>query len=183
LDASTESDAELVRRVLAGERERFETLVDRHARALYAILRGRLRSAEDAREAFQETWLRAFESLSSLRDGERFRAWLVSIARNELKRAARRSGAREPESEPADPAPGPLALARDRELARILAAEIAALPARQREVFRLRVAGGLAHAEIAALLGISEESARVHHHLAVRRLRERMTRSRPVEKT
>ena len=45
------------------------------------------------------------------------------------------------------------------------------LPARQREVMDLRVNHGLSHAEIAALLEISEESSRANYYQALRRLR------------
>lgn len=186
LDASRLSDADVVRRVLAGERELLELLVDRHGPALYATLRGRMRDVEDTREAFQETWRLAFERLGSLRDAQRFRAWLFAIALNELRRA-RRAEAAAPDPGALgglqDPGREPDALAEDRELARRLAEAIAALPPRQRDVFRLRVTGGLAHAEIAALLGISEQNARVQHHLAVRRLRERLAQPPPREPT
>lgn len=188
LGPSRLSDADVVRRVLAGERELLELLVERHGAALYATLRARLNGAEEAREAFQEAWTLAFERLDSLRDPERFRAWLFSIALNELRRGARRPEhvlpTRDAPHEPQDlrdAAREPAELAGERELERRLAEAIAELPPRQREVFRLRVTGGLAHAEIAALLGISEENARVHHHLAVRRLRERLARSLPKE--
>ena len=51
--------------------------------------------------------------------------------------------------------------------------EIEQLPPRQREVFDLRMNHGLSHAEIARLLGITEESSRANHYQALRRLRAR----------
>jgi RNA polymerase sigma-70 factor, ECF subfamily len=46
------------------------------------------------------------------------------------------------------------------------------LPRRQREVFTLRIDGGLPFAEIAITLGISEGNAKSHFHYAVKRLRD-----------
>jgi RNA polymerase sigma-70 factor (ECF subfamily) len=60
---------------------------------------------------------------------------------------------------------------RDEEYAR-LRFHLAALPARQREVLDLRVNHELSHAEIAALLGISEEASRANAYQGLKRLRE-----------
>ena len=57
---------------------------------------------------------------------------------------------------------------------RMVRAALDALTRRQREVFALRVDGELPFAEVARVLGITENNAKVHFHHAVRRLRERL---------
>jgi len=177
------TDRDIIARVLAGDRESFHDLVRRHESPLWATLRGSLRNLEDAREVFQETWLRAFERLASLRDPARLRSWLLSIGLNLVRQRLRRpfpASAEQPardggssfgELAADSDAPGD-ALERDEELERLRAA-VGELPPRQREVVDLRVNHELSHAEIAELLGISEESSRANYYQALRRLKGR----------
>ena len=170
------TDAETVAAVLAGDRGRFAELVERHGRPLFGWLARRTLDAEEARDVFQDTWVRAFEALADLRDPGRVRAWLFTIASNGMRSRGRRAASApgvDPEQRPSDLAArgevdpleaGDLRDAQRRALAR--------LTDRQREVFELRVGAGLAHAEIADLLGIREDNARAHYHHAVIRLRE-----------
>lgn len=183
-DQALDSDRELVAAVLAGERDRFEPLLARHGPALAAWIERKLADREEAREVFQETWVRAFEGLAELRETERLRAWLISIAHNVLRQRFRRArlapaAARdELDVELAEVAgevassPGS-ALERGESLERARHA-LARLSERQREIFLLRVEQELSHAEIAALLSIREENSRAHFHLAVRALRREL---------
>jgi len=184
-------DRELVARFLAGEREGFGQLVRRHAGPLWATLRRNLGDEEEARDVFQETWLRAFERLGDLRDVGRLRSWLVSIAMN-LVRQGHRRRARQTRLEELPEAglpvqeEGLLGLEAEDELA-FLRRRIASLPPRQREVFDLRLNHGLGHGEIGAMLDITAESSRASYYQALRRLRDeyegredpRATRSNP----
>ena len=95
------TDAELVERVLAGERALFHELVDRHTHALYGALRSLVTGREELEELFQETWVRALERLGELREPGRRRSWLVSIALN----LARERGRRRRETSPGLPPP------------------------------------------------------------------------------
>jgi RNA polymerase sigma-70 factor (ECF subfamily) len=169
-------DADLVARVLAGEREPFHVLFRRHTAPLFATLRSTLGNRDDAREVLQETWLRAFEGLSTLREPERLRSWLLAIALN-LARGRRRRWLDRPapaDELPPDPAVEDQGQRRleDDETLDALRRSIAGLPARQREVVDLRVNHELSHAEIARLLGITEEASRASYYQALRRLRE-----------
>ena len=168
-------DRELVARFLAGEREGFGQLVRRHAGPLWATLRRNLGDEEEARDVFQETWLRAFERLGTLRDTGRLRSWLFSIALN-LVRQGHRRRARLTRLEEIPEAGLPLqeegsgALETEDELT-FLRRRIASLPPRQREVLDLRMNHGLGHGEIGALLDITAESSRASYYQALRRLR------------
>lgn len=166
-------ESALIARAVAGDHQAFHELLQRHSAPLLATLRARLANREDAREILQETWLRAWEHLARLREPGQLHAWLVSIALNQVRARARRSlerGAGEDELERPVHDPGPEALGEREELER-LRARMAELPARQREVLDLRVNHELSHAEIARLLGISEEASRANHYQALRRLK------------
>lgn len=88
------SDDEEVERTLAGEREAFGRLFDRHApavRSIVAAVSGDFTAVEDLT---QETFLRAYRQLSTLRNPAGFRGWLQGIARLVAKER-RRQRARE----------------------------------------------------------------------------------------
>jgi len=171
LDESDEPD--LIARVLAGERDAFHVLLQRHNAPVFATLRATLAQREDAREVLQETWLRAYRNLSRLRDRARFRAWLLAIAFNLARARQRRARERTLEEEEAHALLAePLVesgLEREDELAQ-LRLRMRELPARQREVLDLRVNHELSHAEIARLLAITEEASRASYYQAIRHL-------------
>lgn len=84
------TDAELVSRTLAGDREAFGRLYDRYARPVRAVAFGASRDAATIQDLTQESFLRAFRRLSTLRARDRFGAWLVGIARQVVREHRRR---------------------------------------------------------------------------------------------
>ena len=87
------SDADLVAQTLAGNREAFGCLYDRHARIVRAVVGAVSREWSAVEDMAQESFLRAYKNLAKLRDGKRFQAWVVGIARQvarERKRSLRR---------------------------------------------------------------------------------------------
>jgi RNA polymerase sigma-70 factor (ECF subfamily) len=171
-------ESEVIARVLAGEHDAFHVLLQRHNAPVLATLRGLL-AREDAREVLQETWLRAYANLARLREPERLRAWLLSIALN-LARARRRR-AHERGLEPGDAMEPSFEQPRGAHLEHAeeldaLRASMAELPRRQREVVDLRVNHELSHAEIADLLGITEEASRASYYQGLKQLKEALRR-------
>jgi RNA polymerase sigma-70 factor (ECF subfamily) len=173
------SDREVIARVHAGDREAFHELVRRHAPPLWSTLRATLRNAEDARDVFQETWLRAFQRLDSLRQPERLRSWVLSIALNQVRQMHRRidvveirDGALLDDQEETTE-PGVEERLAGREESAQLAQRIRELPPRQREVLDLRLNHELSHGEIGELLGITPENSRANYYQALRSLRRR----------
>src|SRR6185369_4968552 len=85
-------DAELIRRVQAGDVDAFAPLVRRHVPAIQAFIALRLPMA-NASEMTHETFVFAFRNLAKFEAGTQFRAWLRAIASNliraELQRFAR----------------------------------------------------------------------------------------------
>jgi RNA polymerase sigma-70 factor (ECF subfamily) len=182
LPASTPSvdESELIARVLVGEREAFHVLFQRHSAPLLATLSSALSNREDAREVLQETWLRAFQNLASLRDRSRLRPWLVSIALNLARSRLRRTGERtfSPDEEwPASEGARADSFGEEGDFA-ALRHHMGSLPARQREVLDMRMNHELSHAEIAATLGISEEASRANFYQALKRLKEALSHPR-----
>jgi RNA polymerase sigma-70 factor (ECF subfamily) len=83
-------DKELVRLVLLGDHEAYGRLYDRYASVIRAICFDSTANLEHAQDLAQETFLRAYRKLRTLRDPERFAAWLVSIARRVIQEALRK---------------------------------------------------------------------------------------------
>jgi RNA polymerase sigma-70 factor (ECF subfamily) len=75
-------DAEAVARVQNGDSDAFEVLVTRHGQRVYRTLLGILGSREEARDALQDTFVKAFQHLGEFQGRSKFSTWLVSIASN-----------------------------------------------------------------------------------------------------
>ena len=175
------SDAPLVRAFLDGDDQAFGELVRRHQSTVYALVKRYATDADDARDLAQRAFLNAFQSARRsmwLRVNGRvpFRAWLYRIAVNLGRNHARDT--RRWQRAPAETAQrlgvaaqGSAALEQAQRESAVRAA-VLLLPRRQREVLTLRIDGEMPFREIAEVLGISENNAKVHFHHAARRLRE-----------
>ena len=71
-----------MRRVLEGDVNAFEDLVTEHEKGVYAIAQRMTGNAEDAADMTQETFIKAYNSLSSFRGDSKFSVWLYRIATN-----------------------------------------------------------------------------------------------------
>jgi len=87
-------DAESVRAVLAGDRDRFGELVHRYQRAVCALGLAYTRDAHAAEDLAQDIFIKAYSALSQLREPEQFGPWLLQIARHHAARDYRRRAAR-----------------------------------------------------------------------------------------
>ncbi|MDX2034675.1 MAG: sigma-70 family RNA polymerase sigma factor [Blastocatellia bacterium] len=89
------SEDQLIERTLAGDETAYETLIQRHSRRVFSIARHFFRNQETVEDIAQETFAKAFFSLSSYRRGASFEQWLAKIAVNncydELRRRKKRS--------------------------------------------------------------------------------------------
>jgi RNA polymerase sigma-70 factor (ECF subfamily) len=94
VSAQTLTDADLVARCRAGEREAWNALVERFSRYVYAIATQAYRlSHEDAEDVFQDVFSRTYEHLGRLRSDEAIRPWIGQLTRRlcvDRLRAARR---------------------------------------------------------------------------------------------
>ncbi|HEX4731365.1 MAG TPA: sigma-70 family RNA polymerase sigma factor [Solirubrobacterales bacterium] len=147
----------------------FQTLIDEHATAVMAVLRGAV-GRDGAEDAFQETFLAALRAYPQLRETSNLRGWLVTIAHHKAIDHHRARGR----------APVPVAAVREEAVSdpdpadREVWAAVSTLPPKQRAAVTLRFAGDLPHEEIAAALGCSPEAARRSLHEGLKRLRKEM---------
>jgi RNA polymerase sigma-70 factor (ECF subfamily) len=86
------NDAELVKRVLAGDRAAFGYLVDRHRLEAQVLARRMLSDSFEAEDVTQEAFLQAFLGLRDLRFFDRFGSWLLGIVVNLCKMRLRARG-------------------------------------------------------------------------------------------
>lgn len=77
---------------LDGDIDGQEQLVARYVALVWSTVRSFRLSHADAHDAVQNTWLRLFEQLGSLRDADRLPGWLATTARRECLRIIRRTG-------------------------------------------------------------------------------------------
>ena len=170
-------DGELIARYLRGDEQAATELVGRHTAPLARFLVVQGAPDDELEDLVQETFFRAFRGMDRFRGGASFRTWLLSIGSNLLKDRRRQWRKRvfvELAPEVADAGADPAGVAEAGWAAQRLAEEIGRLPRLQREVFLLRAQQGESYEAIASGLGISEGSARVHFHHAVKRLKERV---------
>jgi RNA polymerase sigma-70 factor (ECF subfamily) len=98
-------DAPLVARARRGDRWAFEQLVERHQHRLFTLAARTLGSVDDAADAVQEAFIRAWLGLPNFRGGALFSTWLFRIGLNAAhdQRAKRRTEPLDEMREPADP--------------------------------------------------------------------------------
>ena len=87
------SDADLVARLLGGDRAAFGAIIEQHRGAVYGYLRSRLTRGDDAEDLAQEVFLRFYTARARFDSSAMLRPWLLGIARNLLRehvRATRR---------------------------------------------------------------------------------------------
>ncbi len=172
--AKPETDAVLVARAKAGDEPAFGTLVERHLERAYAVAFRILREREDARDAAQEAFLRAWRALPGFEGRSAFGTWLVRIVTNIALNRARRDRLRravplDELGEREDPAAG--AARGGGALEHRVAAAVSALPPLQRAVFVMRFHEELSVKETADRMGVSEGTVKASTFHAIRKLR------------
>ncbi|MGC2128599.1 MAG: sigma-70 family RNA polymerase sigma factor [Candidatus Aquilonibacter sp.] len=170
---STE-DGELVAMTLGGRSEAFATLVERYDRAVYHLAYRTLHDVEEARDASQEAFFKAYRSLRTFKQGAKFSTWIFAITYHaccdRLNRRKRYSNEEMPER--ADPGPGPESQAIALDQARRLHDAIDALPEKYRTVITLYHLQGKQYEEIAQVLGLPMGTVKTHLFRAKEHLRK-----------
>ena len=75
-----ESDVQLIRRILSGDDAAFSTLVQKHQKSVHALVWRKIGDFHIAEEITQDTFLRVYKSLATLKDPNLFAGWLYVIA-------------------------------------------------------------------------------------------------------
>jgi len=167
-------DGELVAMTLGGHSEAFAVLVERYDRAVYHLAYRTLRDVEEARDASQEAFFRAYRSLRTFKPGAKFSTWIFAITYHaccdRLNRRKRYSNEEMPER--ADSGPGPESQAIALDQARRLHDAIDALPEKYRAVITLYHLQGKQYEEIATVLGLPMGTVKTHLFRAKEHLRK-----------
>ncbi len=166
-------DGELVAMTLRGNPDAFAALVERYDRAVYHLAYRTMHDVEDARDATQEAFFKAFRSLRTFKPGAKFSTWIFAIAYHaccdRLNRRKRYSGEELPDR--ADAAPGPEAQAISLDEAQRLRTAIDALPEKYRTVITLYHLQGRQYEEIAKVLDLPMGTVKTHLFRAKEQLR------------
>ncbi len=195
-------ESALIGEARSGSAAAFEELVRRHDRSVLRLALSIVRSQEDARDIYQEAFLKAFRSIRSFRNECSFKTWLFRIVTNLCLDRARRDGVRlrEPHGRRAGPeddrGPDAVALLADTrpggdpetmlaaaETRRRIGEALRELPGRERLVFELRHDQGMRLAAVAEILETSEETVRNCLYRSHQRLREALSDLRPAAGT
>ena len=179
--ADRRSDGELVAAAVTGSQEAFDELMARHRDSVFGVALHRLGHLEEAQDAAQDAFVKAYLNLTSLRDPGAFGAWLRRIADGTALDIARRPK-REVRLDSADSSPEPSA---DETSARAEAVRqvLTKLPDSYRRVITLHYQHGYALAEIARALRTSVSAVKTRLDRARDRLlREMVTMARDTLK-
>jgi RNA polymerase sigma-70 factor, ECF subfamily len=166
----------LIRSAQRGDQDAFETLVRAYDQSVLRLAMNLLRSPDEARDVYQEAFLKVYKNLHLFRFDCSFHTWLYRIVTNVCLDHLRRRKVRKEDStvvetpdgpvdqisrlEEEGPAANPERQMWNRQLSDRIAAALEALTPRERTVFELRHYEGLRLRAIGDILGTSEEAAK-----------------------
>jgi RNA polymerase sigma-70 factor (ECF subfamily) len=166
-------DRAVVARCLAGEHNAYEAIVTRYQKGLFNVALRMLGNYEDARDATQTAFIKAYQHLDSFNPDQPFFSWIYRIVKNECLNLLRARRPSEPVSlglpagERADPV-------ETRERQQAVQAALLALSVEYREVVVLRHFTDLSYDEIAATLGIPAKTVKSRLYTARQQLGDRL---------
>jgi RNA polymerase sigma-70 factor, ECF subfamily len=182
------SDVAAVARTLAGDREAYRVLVERHSNYVYRLAYRMTGNPHDAEEVVQEAFLRGYQKLQQFAGNANFGTWVYRIAANyaidrlrqrkndeSRREAPPRAAEGEPEIDPLsqikDAAPSPERLAGSAQMAVKMREALETLTPAERTAIVMRHWDGCAIEEIAAVLKSNSSAAKNTVFRAVQKLR------------
>jgi RNA polymerase sigma-70 factor, ECF subfamily len=184
------SDAAVVAQVLAGDKDAFRLLVERHTRSIYCVAYRMTGNQQDAEEIVQETFLRAYKSLRRFELRSTFATWLYRIAvnrsldflkakkMNDTYQVSDGPGQDEQENERqmqlAATGPGPERLLLSAETGEKIAEAINLLSPAERVAFTMRHMEGKGIEEISQTLNVRASAAKNSIFRAVQKIRQHL---------
>lgn len=180
-------DSALLNAFASGDVGAFEVLLARHRRPLFNFLLRSVRDPDRAEDLLQDVFMRIIQNAAEFQGQAKFTTWMYTIARNLCVDHARKMSHRRHASLDASPPgqeaaplseriansdPAPDRLAVSPVLREHIAAAVEALPEEQREVFLMRQLQGLGFADIATVVGVSENTIKSRMRYALERLQE-----------
>ncbi len=187
------TDAELARRIGKGDAAALEQLMRRNNQSLYRAARSILKNEEEAEEAVQDAYLKAYRTIAEYRGEAKLSTWLTRIAINEALARRRKqqrraelihlggefapaSGSEKDYPMQDDPPASPAGNVQRAEVRRMIERNIDKLPDAFRSVFVLRALEELTVEETAACLDIPAATVRSRFFRARGQLREALAR-------
>jgi RNA polymerase sigma-70 factor (ECF subfamily) len=163
----SDPDTALVEGIRRGETAAFAEIYRRYRIPIHDYCIRMLRNSADAEDTVHETFLRMHNAIGTLSDPAAFRTWLFRIARNLVINSWRHGHAREYSDDDDYSASSSLENELiDREQQRTVKNLVEALRPSYRDVLVLREYEGLSYAEIASVVGITEDTVKVRLHRA-----------------
>jgi RNA polymerase sigma-70 factor (ECF subfamily) len=178
VEATPEQEADLIERARHGDVSAFEALVRAHQEICFRTAWISSGAADDAEDAAQEAFMKAFAALPRFRAGAPFRPWLLTIVANEARNRRRSANRREalvlraPDTG-TESSPETTVIATESRQALLDA--VNRLPDADREVVSYRYLLELSEAETAAVLGVPAGTVKSRLSRALQRLRAEMT--------
>jgi len=154
------ADRYLINKCLNGDSTAFGLLVDKYKESIYALAYFKLRNFHDAEDVTQETFIKAYQNLRTLRQWDDFHAWIYAIASNLCKDWIRASS-RRPDCEFIEDQSAKSLndySSQENPAIELLHDALDSLPETYQQVLTLHYLGGMDGAEIAEFLGISPTS-------------------------
>jgi RNA polymerase sigma-70 factor, ECF subfamily len=176
------SSADLVARASSGDQEAFRLIFERYSRPVISFIYDLVSDRELAEELAQETFVRAFRSLRTLRQETKLSTWLFGIAKN-VARESLRARARDSRHvdlddklvlDLSDRGPVPVNQLLNKELNKVVQRSLASLDDDKRLVFTLKVFQQCSYEEIAEITGFSIPKLKTDLHRARTEMRRRV---------
>ncbi|HEU0251529.1 MAG TPA: sigma-70 family RNA polymerase sigma factor [Pyrinomonadaceae bacterium] len=177
------SSADLVTRVCQGDAEAFRLIFERYSRPVISFIFDMVNDRSLAEELTQETFVRAFRSIHTMRRETKLSTWLFGIARN-VARESLRARARannhvdlgdKAVMDLSDQKPVPVDGLLSKELNEMIRRSLAALDEDKRLVFTLKVLHQCSYEEIATITGFSLAKLKTDLHRARAEMRKRIS--------
>ena len=182
--AQTLSDAEIIKRILAGEFTLFEMLIKRNNASLYRTGMSYGFNHQDVEDLMQETYINAYSSLSKFENRSSFKTWIIKIMLNQCHHKSKKFSYKNEKPNEVSSNENiipmfssnidPNKAVSNKELKQIIENAIIQIPTDYRLVFSLRELNGLSIAETAEALDISPANVKVRLNRAKSMLRKQL---------
>ena len=176
-------DVQLIQRVLEGDDTAFSALVKKYQRSVHALVWRKIGDFHTAEDITQDTFLKAYQKLSTLKEPQRFSGWLYVIAANHCSTWLRKKRLRTQPLENISSAElekatysGYVIAENERTAAEaqreVVKKLLAKLQESDRTIMTLHYFGGMTYEEISEFLGVSVSTIKNRLYRARRRLKE-----------
>lgn len=164
------TEAEIIGRVIGGEKALYEIIVRRFNPYLYKIGRSYNYNHEDTQDLMQETFIDAYKNLRQFEGRSNFKTWIIRIMMNNCYRKRGKASFKNEIMQDANEHSAPMfsnrnndtdKIIQNRELGYVIETALGKIPFNYRVVFSLREINGLSVSETAEMLGITEANVKV----------------------